>query len=223
MRIACLALGLLVIGATGLSAKPREKYEWSRMWWNEANDESLPRVLLIGDSITEGYQGFVAEELRDVAHVGYWTSSKCVSDRSYLALLRYVLDEYPYAVIHFNNGLHSLDADRGEWVEGLRGAFRLLRERRNGAQVIWGTSTPLRPMELTAISAELNALAAPLVSEMGWPTDDLFGLMNHDDRATEWSDDFPFHEAARRRQAKQVADMIRDNLPAPAASAAPAE
>ena len=42
----------------------KERYEWLRSWCDETLSSDLPRVALIGDSITEGYQKQVRELLR---------------------------------------------------------------------------------------------------------------------------------------------------------------
>ena len=42
----------------------KEDYEWLRCWCEEVNDTSLPRVALVGDSITEGYFGLVRAGLK---------------------------------------------------------------------------------------------------------------------------------------------------------------
>ena len=56
----CLVLAA-AIAATAVihAAEPhisREAIEWCNIWIPDANDTTLPRVLLIGDSITGGYR-----------------------------------------------------------------------------------------------------------------------------------------------------------------------
>jgi len=218
-RLAVAALLACSLGAR--AAHQREGTEWSNMWWNNATSTDLPRVLLIGDSITNGYQANVTAQLRGVAYTGFWASSKCLSDPTYLKALDFVVGEYKYDVIHFNNGLHSLNADRAAWLEGLRAALSLLRERGQGAKIIWATSTPLKDPALTAKAKELNELAAPVVKEFGLVVDDLFALMDPQDRDKLWSDTFHYHEPGKQMQGKQVADLIRGLLPARPVAATP--
>ena len=50
--------GLLVTTHAGPSEHPpagRESIEWCDLWISHANETNLPRVLLIGDSITRAY------------------------------------------------------------------------------------------------------------------------------------------------------------------------
>ena len=122
--------------------------------------------------------------------------------------------EYDYAVIHFNNGLHSLNTDRAAWETALRDVINVLKEKGKGAKLVCATATPLKDPALTAKAKELNAIAVRVMKENGIPVNDLFGLMDPQDRSM-WSDTFHYHEPARKMQAKQVADAVRKLLPPP--------
>lgn len=197
---------------------PRENTEWVISYSYNANDNKLPRVLLIGDSICNGYQPFVCEDLAGTAYVSYFVSSKCLTDKSYLRVLAFFLDEYDYEVIHFNNGLHSLSSNQQDWETCLRASIKLIKEKAKRAKIIWASSTPLKDPNLTAKAQELNAIAAKVMTEEGIPTDDLFTLMVRLDRNENWTDTFHFTEPARQLQAKAVADSIRGALGADKAS-----
>lgn len=214
-----LLSGLVLGLAVGAAEHPRESIEWTVTYAFDANQTKLPRVLLIGDSICNGYNGFVNEGLAGAAYTSFWATSKCATDRSYVKELSFILGEYDYAVIHFNNGLHSLDTDRPTWEAALREVVRTLKEQGRGAKLVWASSTPLNDPALTAKAKELNVIAARVMRENGVPTDDLFGLMDPQDRAL-WSDTFHYHEPGRRMQAKQVVDSVRPLLPAVAATPA---
>jgi len=201
---------------------PREATEWIVSYAYNASDTKLPRVLLIGDSICNGYSGDVCQELAGTAYVTFFATSKCACDKSYLRSLAFFLDEYDYAVIHFNNGLHSLSSNRQDWETCLRAAVKLIKEKGKGAKIIWASSTPLKDPKLTAKAKELNAIAARVMTEEGVPTDDLFALMDPLDREAHWSDTFHFKGAAKKMQAKAVGDCVRKALGAGKASAASA-
>ena len=70
-------------------------------------------MLLIGDSITQGYYGQVAERLKGKASVARLTTSKSVGDPALLAEVALVLGQCRFDVVHFNNGLHGLGLQRG--------------------------------------------------------------------------------------------------------------
>ena len=225
-----IVMGLSLIGTTLWAQEqpklqvehPREATEWITSYAYNANDTKLPRVLLIGDSICNGYSGDVCKELAGTAFVTFYASSKCVCDKSYLRSLAFFLDESDYAVIHFNNGLHSLSSNRQDWETCLRASIKLIKEKGKGAKIIWANSTPLKDPTLTEKAQELNAIAARVMAEEGVPTDDLFALMNPLDRATHWSDTFHFKGEAKKIQAKAIGDCVRKALGANKASASAA-
>jgi len=225
-RIFMLVAGLcLAAGYLGAQEQPktkvdhpREGTEWIVSYAYNANDAKLPRVLLVGDSICNGYSGEVCKELAGTAYVTFFATSKCVCDKSYLRSLAFFLDEYDYAVIHFNNGLHSLSSDRQDWESCLRASIRLIKEKGKGAKIYWASSTPLRDPALTAKARELNAIAARVMTEEGVLTNDLFALMDPLDREAHWSDTFHFKGEAKKMQAKAVGDCVRRALGAGKAS-----
>ncbi len=213
-------MGLCLIG-TALWAQerpklqaehPREATEWITSYAFNANDTKLPRVLLIGDSICNGYSGDVCKEVAGTAYVTFFATSKCVCDKSYLRSLAFFLDEADYAVIHFNNGLHSLSSNRRDWEACLRASIRLIKEKGRGAKIFWASSTPLKDPQLTEKAKELNAIAARVMADEGIPTNDLFALMDPLDRAAHWGDTFHFKGEAKKMQAKAVADCVRGAL-----------
>lgn len=193
-------------------AHPRENTEWIISYAFNANDTKLPRVLLIGDSICNQYSGDVSRELAGTAYVTFFATSKCVCDKSYLRALALFLDEYDYAVIHFNNGLHSLKSDQKDWETCLRASIKLIKERGKGAKIFWASSTPLKDPALTKTAKELNAIAARVMSEENVPTNDLFALMDPLDREANWGDTYHFKKEAIKTQGKAVADCVRKAL-----------
>ena len=70
-------------------------------------DPALPRVLLMGDSILNGYLPGVAKALQGKAFVDAWVTPTSQGDKSLPRQIEEVLAQGPYAVIHFNLGLHG--------------------------------------------------------------------------------------------------------------------
>lgn len=122
--------------------KHREKYEWVRIWWDNANDSSGPRILLIGDSITAGYRPFVKEMLDDITLVDQLATSRSIADPALMKELKYVLSEYNYEVIHFNNGLHGWHVDEETYRESLEAAILEILESQKTCRLIIATTTP---------------------------------------------------------------------------------
>jgi len=188
-----------------------ENTEWSTSYGYGLIDGSskLPRVLLIGDSICNGYQGAVRKRLGGKMSVTYWASSYCVTSRPYLSILSALLDEAEYDVIHFNNGLHSLSTPNEAYERAYGAALRLIRGRQPKAKLVWCTSTPLTDAQKTAKCRELNAAAERAAAKEGvTEKDDLFALCDKFDRKADWRDVYHFKAHAIGRQADQVASVV---------------
>ena len=193
------------------NVRGHENIEWSKAYAFGLTDETkdLPRVLLVGDSICNGYQEGVRKRLKGKVNVSYWVSSYCATSAAYLPLLTIYLDEAKYDVIHFNNGLHSLETSTDAWAKGFKAALELIRRKQPDAKIVWCTSTPLTDETKTAKCRELNAAGAMVVAELGGiATNDLFALCDPLDRATNWSDTYHFRRQAKAKQADQVAGSV---------------
>ena len=188
-----------------------ENTEWSIYYGYHLTDANrgLPRVLLVGDSICNGYQRGVAQILEGKMNVSYWVSSYCVTSPGYLKRLALCLDEAKYDVVHFNNGLHSLGTPTDDWAKGLEAALRLIREKHPSARIVWATSTPLKDPGRTAKARALNAAAADVVKRLGGiETNDLFALLDPLDREQNWSDTYHHKAPVRKKEAEQVAASV---------------
>ncbi len=84
-----------------------EGFEWIHSWCDETEKDDLPRVLLIGDSICNGYQFKVRELLRGVCYVDYVATSYAINLGVYKNLILSMARGLNYDIIHFNNGLHG--------------------------------------------------------------------------------------------------------------------
>lgn len=194
-----------------VNVRGHENIEWSISYAFHLTDshKDLPRVLLVGDSICNGYQGRVRALTEGKCNVSYWISSYCVTSPEYLRLLSFHLDGAKYDVVHFNNGLHSLGTDTAAWAKSLKTALELIRAKQPQARIIWATSTPLKDASKTAKARELNTAAQTVVKKLGKiETDDLFALLDPLDREKYWSDVFHHRPEAREREAQQVVRMI---------------
>lgn len=221
---ALVAVSLLAVDVPQFKhERTREPTEWAMSFAYNSNVNKRPRVLLVGDSICNGYHHDAMRELGGVAYVSVLATSKCVTDKTFLRQLAFMLEEDDYAVVHFNNGLHSNITDRHDWELGLRAALRLIKEKAPNAKIIWASSTPMTDLARNANGKELNAIAAKVVAEEGIPTDDLYSLMEPLDRKTNWLDKCHFGDAAKKLQGKAVADSVKKALGANPVSTADAK
>jgi len=207
-----LAAVFICSAATVYAERKRENIEWIYTVCHAPGASDLPRVLLIGDSIANMSQEFVSEDLSGTAYISTYTTSKCITDRSYLKELKLMLAGNNYALIQFNNGLHSLGVDLKQWELALSEVIKLLREDGKGAKIIWASSTPAENPDNNRLVKELNQIAARLMKENNIPINDLFGLMDPLDRKQYWTDNLHHTEEGRKLAATQVATVIRENL-----------
>jgi len=198
--------------APASTSRVREGTEWSITYSYNATAAGLPRVLLIGDSICNGYNGKVREMLEGRVNVSFWASSKCVTDPDYFRELDFMLDAYPYDAVCFNNGLHSLSTDRAEWDAAYESAVDFIRAKLPDAKLSLTLSTPLKDAALTAVSASLNETVVRLAKEKGLPVIDLFAVMDGLDREEFWSDTYHFRAPAIAMQAKEISDHVLERI-----------
>jgi len=180
------------------------------------------RVLLIGDSIMNGYRGAVAEELADVAVVDCWLTGMHLASPSLRDDLAQVLTQGPYAVVHFNIGLHGWPEGRiltGQYEPLLRAYLATIQAGAENARLTWASTTQIteqeRPELLDPVNnptiVRRNAIAEKVMTEQGVAINDLYGLMS-DHLALARGDKFHWSPAGVAMQAAQVARVIRAAL-----------
>jgi len=198
--------------------KNRESTEWCHIWINHAADDSLPRVLLIGNSITEGYAPGVTKILEGRAYVCRITSAQFLSDPFYHATIVNVLRHFKFDVIHFNNGMHGWRHSEEEYRKAFMPFVKLIKKHAPKARLVWANTTPLK--DTTAVKfgvpsnqrvVERNRIAVSLIKNKSIVVNDLYTLMaGHPEYH---SDNIHFNEQAKALQAAQVAGIIEKLLP----------
>jgi len=150
----------------------------SNAWDFVKDDPKLPRVLLIGDSVSRGYTQPTRVALAGKANV-HRAPANCGPTASGLKNLEVWLGEGKWDVIHFNFGIHDRATPAADYVKRLEGI--VTRLEKTGAKLIWASTTPIPDnpaQKQTAQSIiEKNALAAEVMKKHGIPTDDLFAAM----------------------------------------------
>jgi len=122
-----------------------EGIEWTNIWIPSADKNDLPRVLLIGNSITQGYYPVVESGLKGKAYIARYTTSRGIIDPVLFSEIKNLIKQHKYAVIHFNNGLHGIEYDAVQYEKGMMKLIRLLKKHGQGAELIGATSTPVLP------------------------------------------------------------------------------
>jgi len=162
----------------------RENIEWLDVWLPDTNHHNLPRVLLIGDSITRSYTKQVEANLKGQAYVGRLATSKSLGDPALLDEVALILKEQSFDVIHFNNGMHGDGYTEAEYGAAIPGLLEIFRRLAPSAKLMWASTTDVRVKNNVAqISpktdriVERNHIAAAIMSRRNIPIDDLFSAI----------------------------------------------
>lgn len=155
-----------------------------------ADEPGLPRVLIIGDSISMGYTLPTRELLRGKANL-HRIPRNGGSTKDGLQYIAGWLADGKWDVIHFNWGLHDLKhwkdgkldpagpevSTLEEYEKNLRDLVKKMKV--TGAKLVWASTTPVpEGSGGRDANAELkyNEAAARVMKDEGIPTDDLHAL-----------------------------------------------
>lgn len=189
---------------------------------------SLPKVLIIGDSISIGYTPFVKEMLAGVAEV-YHNPGNAEHTGTGLAKIEQWLGNESWDVIHFNWGLWDLcyrsnidnpgnkDKINGtlthtlkEYRENLEKLVSRLRQ--TGARLIFATTTPVpegEPGRIAGDEIKYNKVALEVMSKYQVPINDLHSwILPKMDNYQKAPGDVHFTEEGYRYLARRVGQMI---------------
>lgn len=227
MRILlCLLLALTASGAGVPAPVETDKRVQSdgKGWRLEKaviKDAKLPRVLLIGDSILNGYQGHATKLLAGKANVDLWVNPYNQSEHVN-KLLAEVLTNGPYDVVVFNMGLHGWQEGRiklGTFEPLMKAYVEVLKTKLPKAKLLWASSTPVtikgKPTEINPEInpniIEQNRMAAKVMGEMGVPIVDFYALLI-DKRELARGDMFHWTAPAYNLIAQAAVDAIHKEL-----------
>ena len=232
LGVAAAAAGLLLLGVAqgaDTAKKPARVKTPDPAMQPIADVANLPRVLLIGDSISLGYTLPVRELLKDLANVHRALGNSGDTARG-LQQLDTWLGTGKWAVIHFNFGLHDLKwldtkgkyvaPDQGKQVNPLPAYETNLRQlvtrlQATGAKLVWCATTPVPDGSAGRVKdAELdyNRAAAKIMQEKGIAVDDLHALVAPHQAQWQLPHNVHFTPEGYRALAAQVAASIRTQL-----------
>lgn len=197
----------------------RESIEWLDVWMPHTNDSGLPRVLLIGDSITRGYGKAVEEGLKDRAYVARLATSKSLGDPALLDEITLILHEQSFDVIHFNNGMHGDGYSEDAYAAALPDAIAALRRLAPRARIIVATTTDVRERDhlervapKTGRVVQRNRIVTEFAAKEKLPVDELYTVVK-DHPEYHAADGVHFNEKGYAALAAQVVLEIRKALP----------
>ena len=185
-------------------------------------DPSLPRVLLIGDSIMNGYSPFVVEALRGKVNVVRLVAFGMIAGNDASASVFCAkLRDGDYALIHYNDGLHSLPPRITDEQFGVGLTAMLKHLKTVTPRVIWATTTPapdrnntLGPESQNATVITRNDMSGKTAADLGVPVNDLYGLVIGQREALQGFANLHFTPEGSKLMGRQIALRILEALSA---------
>ncbi len=214
------------LGSFYLPAHQADKLAGKSNAWDYVQDDpKLPRVLIIGDSVSRGYTLAARKYLAGKANV-HRAPENCGGTSRALGKLEVWLGDGKWDVIHFNFGIH----DRGTRIADYTQRLEQLIERmqQTGAKLIWASTTPIpddpAQKQTAAAVVERNQAAAALMATHQIPIDDLFAAVTPHLSEYQPPNNVHFKEAGyeflgRQAGAAIEAALLGKPLPAPNAAA----
>lgn len=209
---------LLLIGAALLSAQQKPHPSLATV----EDVPNLPRVLLIGDSISMGYTIPVRNLLKGVANVHRIPENAAFTGHGVKQLDAWVRDGN-WDVIHFNFGLHDVkrmedgkqQVSLADYEKNLRAIVARLRKA--GARLIFATTTPVpegkvSPPRVPADVAAYNAAALRVMKDHGVAVTDLYSFALPRTSAIQLPVNVHYTEKGYEELAGEVARGIRAAL-----------
>ena len=184
--VVSLALILSAVAASAAEPKkaPRKKRAPNPVFAPVTDDPGLPRVLLIGDSISIGYTLPTRKALAGKANV-HRAPTNCGPTTRGLEGIDTWLGDGRWDVIHFNWGLHDLKKIEGKHqvpIDEYEKNLGVLVERlkKTGATLIWCSTTPVpegcTPPRTNEDTLRYNAVAKKIMDANGIAIDDLYAF-----------------------------------------------
>jgi len=181
-------------------------------WDYVKDDPNLPRVLLIGDSISRGYTLPVRQALDGKVNV-HRAPENCGSTKRGLEKMDVWLGGGTWDVIVFNFGIHDRNSPAAEYEQRLDAIA--VRLKKTEAQLIWATTTPIAP-ETPKIkagsSAKSNQIAAKAMERHGIPITDLYTYIKPTLDQHQLPKNCHFNQEGYEHLGKKVAEGILEAL-----------
>lgn len=219
---------------TGASAQPYTPPQAMSGDWRFTPDPKLPNILLIGDSISNGYTRDVRQLLHGKANVfrpmepGGNTPVNCGDTNKGLANLSSWLGDVKWKIIHFNWGLHDLHYRLGGTTTGRADKIHgeqqvplpeykvnmeqlVSRLEKTGAILVWATTTVVpegEPGRFVGDVVKYNQVAREIMVEHGIRIDDLYTLTKKFPANFTRPHNVHYTKEGYMRIARQVADCL---------------
>lgn len=202
------------LGSFYLPIHKREKVNGTPNAWDYVKDDpKLPRVLLIGDSVSRGYTMATRDALKGKANV-HRAPENCGPTANGVKKLDIWLGNGKWDVIHFNFGIHDRATPLADYEKRLEEI--IVRLKATGAKVIWASTTPIprddAKKQTPESIIERNDVAEKLAKKHGLAIDDLFTFITPQLSTLQNPNDVHFKAEGYKALGSQVAKSIEASL-----------
>ncbi len=188
----------------------------STAWDFVADDPRLPRVLIIGDSVSRGYTLPLRAALAGRANV-HRAPENCGPTANGLKKLDVWLGSGRWDIVTFNFGIHDRATPLADYTDRLEKIVARLKA--TGAKLIWVATTPIpddaAKKQTAASIVERNAAAAAVMARHGIPAADLFAAVTPQVATLQNPNDVHFNAAGYDFLGREVAAAVTARLAAP--------
>jgi len=183
----------------------------SNAWDFVQDDPKLPRVLLIGDSISRGYTLDTRKALTGKANV-HRAPENCGPTANGVKKIEIWLGDGKWDVIHFNFGIHDRKTPAADYEQRLE--TLIARMKQTGAKLIFATTTPVPAdtkdgPEIVTQIAEKNEIATRVVQKHGVLINDLHAFLAPQLEGIANPKDVHFNAKGYELMGQQVAKVIQ--------------
>lgn len=201
-------------------------------------NKKLPKILILGDSISIGYTPFVKQILRAWADVyrpmqANGKPENCQGTTNGIQNIKRWLGDTKWDIIHFNFGLHDikhvhpetgknstnpdhpLQANLKQYKKNLNAIVEILKE--TGAELIFATTTPYPskvsgPLRSPEMPGKYNRVAVNIMNKNGIRINNLHAFVLPRMTEIQKPQNVHFTKAGSQALAKQVANHIQEIL-----------
>jgi Na+-transporting methylmalonyl-CoA/oxaloacetate decarboxylase gamma subunit len=186
----------------------------SNAWDFVRDDPKLPRVLLIGDSVSRGYTQAVRKQLAGKANV-HRAPANCGPTATGIKNIEVWLGDGKWDVIHFNFGIHDRNTPINDYTHRLEQL--IVQMKKTSTKLIWASTTPIpddpAKKQTAASIVERNAVAAELMKQHDIAIDDLFTAITPHLADMQNPNDVHFNAKGYDFLGETVAKAIQAQLP----------
>jgi lysophospholipase L1-like esterase len=200
------------LGGFYLPIHKRQKVAGQSNAWDFVQDDpQLPRVLLIGDSVSRGYTQATRRALKGKANV-HRAPANCGPTATGLKKLDVWLGNGKWDIIHFNFGIHDRNTPVAEYAQRLQQLVD--RMEKTGTKLVWASTTPIpdapSKKQTAASIVERNEAAAAIMAKHNIAIDDLFTAVTPHLERLQNPNDVHFNAAGYEFLGKRVAESIKE-------------